>query len=886
MIKLLGIKKVYRFDDRKTDALKGVSVEFRPAEFVCVLGPSGCGKTTLLNIIGGLDRYDDGNLFIGGKSTGDFSDEDWDTYRSKLVGFVFQSYNLIPHQTVIENVETALTISGVSGEERRKRAIDALVKVGLAEHLRKKPSQLSGGEMQRVAIARAIVNDPKMILADEPTGALDSKTSVLIMDLLKEISRDRLVVTVTHNDELAAKYATRTIKMRDGQVVSDSAPYAGKNEAVDKFVTENSNAGDKSDAGNKSAGKPKKKAKERKSFMSYALAAKLSLKNLAGKKVRTVLTSVAAAISVLGISLVIACTNGINSFVNKIQKDAMSAIPVTVSNNAVYDSSGTINNFMSGYFADKDGAFDYEKKAISINATLKNAFARADASKKPVTEEYVNYVRDNLDKSRATYTLEKRVKKNVFKTVNVPIYSNQSLKYPINVFVPTAGYWTCLPENSGKVEEQYEILAGSYPTKSNELMLVTDKNGRITDLNLVAYFIDVYAAIYDYVSDANTIEYSYDKILNSEIGKFYLVLNDNLYVKNANETFSAREISLENYINKLDYVGNGTNPDKKWTNPGAGNGTRGNIVLTELKKQLGTKAVAGFSQIAGCDVNEMKCYDENPYDEEHNADTGKGYELKITCIVKLKGDTQCGMLASPICYTQALNDYIIENSASSEVVAAQKENTSSSVVAGATFRNHTAALENLGYAESPTKINFYPNTLEDKDYLLAVLDAYNEGKAESEKTYYVDNVGAVMNIVGMIVDGVVSVLVILTSVSLVVSAIMIGIITYVSVIERTKEIGVLRAVGARKKDVVRLFITETGMIGAMAGAMGIVVTFIAEIPLNAVMESVTGVSSLVVLSPLHVLAILIGSVIVTIAAGLIPSLFASKKDPVRALRSE
>ena len=366
--------------------------------------------------------------------------------------------------------------------------------------------------------------------------------------------------------------------------------------------------------------------------------------------------------------------------------------------------------------------------------------------------------------------------------------------------------------------------------------------------------------------------------------------NISLFVKHGifteAEIRSRLEISLENYINKLDYVGNGTNPDKKWTNSGAGNGTRGNIVLTELKKQLGTKAVAGFSQIAGCDVNEMKCYDENPYDEEHNADTGKGYELKITCIVKLKGDTQCGMLASPICYTQALNDYIIENSASSEVVAAQKENTSSSVVAGATFRNHTAALENLGYAESPTKINFYPNTLEDKDYLLAVLDAYNEGKAESEKTYYVDNVGAVMNIVGMIVDGVVSVLVILTSVSLVVSAIMIGIITYVSVIERTKEIGVLRAVGARKKDVVRLFITETGMIGAMAGAMGIVVTFIAEIPLNAVMESVTGVSSLVVLSPLHVLAILIGSVIVTIAAGLIPSLFASKKDPVRALRSE
>ncbi|MDD7166485.1 MAG: ABC transporter ATP-binding protein/permease [Clostridia bacterium] len=891
MIKLIGIKKVYKFDDRKTDALKGVSVEFRDSEFVCVLGPSGCGKTTLLNIIGGLDRYDDGNLFIGGKSTKDFSDEDWDTYRSRLVGFVFQSYNLIPHQTVIENVETALTISGVSGEERRKRAIAALVRVGLEEHLRKKPSQLSGGEMQRVAIARAIVNDPKMILADEPTGALDSKNSVLIMDLLKEISRDRLVVTVTHNDELAARYATRTIKMRDGQVVSDSAPYAGQNEVNDKSAG-NVSAGDKPGVNDKpgvddkSVGKPKKKAEEKKSFMSYALAAKLSLKNLAGKKVRTIFTSVAAAISVLGIALVVACTNGLNSFVNKVQKDAMSAIPITVSNSAVFDSSGIIDSFMSGYFSDKDGAFDYEKKAISIKATLKDTFARADASKTPVTEEYVNYVRDNIDSSRATYSLEKRVKKNVFKTINVPIYSNPPLKGPINVFVPTASNWTCLPEDSKKVEEQYEILAGSYPAKSNELMLVTDKNGRITDTNLLAYFIDVYAAIYDSVSGADNIEYSYDKILNSEIGKFYLVLNDDLYVKNANETFSAREISLEKYINKLDYVFNGKNVDKKWTNSAAGNGTHGNIVLTKLKKQLGTKAVAGFSQIVGCDINEMKCYDENPYDEDFRVDTTNGYELKITCIAKLKDDTQCGMLYSPLCYTQALNDYIIEDSASSEVVAAQKNNKTSSVVAGAEFKNYTAALENLGYAELPTKIYFYPNTLGDKDYLLSVLDAYNEGKAESEKTYYVDNVGAVMGVVRMIVDGVVSVLVVLTSVSLIVSAIMIGIITYVSVIERTKEIGVLRAVGARKKDVVRLFVTETGMIGAIAGAMGLAATFIAEIPLNAVMKSITGVGSLVVLSPLHVLAILIGSVIVTIAAGLIPSLFASKKDPVKALRSE
>ena len=323
MIKLVGIKKTYRFDERKTEALKSVSLEFRPAEFVCVLGPSGCGKTTLLNIIGGLDRYDGGNMYISGKSTKEFSEEDWDTYRSRQVGFVFQSYNLISHQTVLENVETALTISGISGEERKKRAVDALVKVGLSEHLRKKPSQLSGGEMQRVAIARAIVNDPKMILADEPTGALDSKNSVLIMNLLKEISKDRLVITVTHNDELAKAYATRTIKMTDGQVVSDSAPYDGKSEG--------GKPSDGRDA------KKEKKKREKGSFMPYALAAKLSMQNLAGKKVRTILTSVAAAISVLGIALVVACTNGLNAFVSKVQKDAMSSIPVTVSNNPVSD---------------------------------------------------------------------------------------------------------------------------------------------------------------------------------------------------------------------------------------------------------------------------------------------------------------------------------------------------------------------------------------------------------------------------------------------------------------------------------------------------------------------------------------------------------------------
>ena len=865
MIKLAAIRKTYRFGDRKTEVLKGVSVEFRKAEFVCVLGPSGCGKTTLLNIIGGLDRYDDGKLIVDGKSTEKFTEEDWDTYRSKTVGFVFQSYNLISHQTVLENVETALSIGGISKEERKKRAVDALCKVGLSEHLRKKPSQLSGGEMQRVAIARAIVNDPKMILADEPTGALDSKNSVLIMELLKEISKDRLVVTVTHNAELAKAYATRTIEMKDGKILSDSSPYTEKeSEKISDAETSE---------------KRGKKGKKH-SFMSYSLAARLSMKNLAGKKVRTILTSVAAAISVLGISLVIACTNGLNSFVNKVQKDAMSALPVTVSNNAVSDYSVYIDSFLSSYFGSSstssaNGGSEKKDGYVMINRTLKEAAERADATKNPISKDYIDYIAKNLDSSRASYTLEKRIQKNIYKTVNTPIYVAPQIKKPVNVFVPTVSSWTCLPENKKLFDEQYEILEGSYPQNYNELMLVTDKNGAISDAVLASYFIDIYAAIYDETNSDYKTGYSYSDITGTDLGKFYLVLNDDLYEKNALGTsFSSKKISLETYINKLVYVGEGNDSSKKWTDSAAGAGNRGDYVVSKFRELLGRDV-----------VNSLKCYDKNPYETSGL----KSVELKITCIAKLKDDAQCGMLFSPVCYNSSLNDYIIENSGNSQVVEAQKNSPNGNVVSDKDFASFTtlaSALENLGYAEMPTKINFYPDTIKDKDYLLSVLDGYNEGKDTTEQIRYVDNVGAVMEVVRVVVNGVTSILLVLTSVSLVVSAIMIGIITYVSVLERTKEIGVLRAVGARKKDVVRLFVTETGMIGLIAGALGLIMTFIAEVPLNAGMKAVTGIGSLAFLEWWHILAILGLSVVVTIAAGLIPSLMASRKDPVKALRSE
>ena len=890
MIKLDKITKVYVTEERKTEVLKGITVCMRQSEFVCILGHSGCGKTTLLNIIGGLDRYTSGDLSVDGKSTKDFTDEEWDTYRSRKVGFVFQSYNLIPHQTVIENVETALTISGVGREERRKRAIDALVKVGLSEHLRKKPSQLSGGEMQRVAIARAIVNDPETILADEPTGALDSKNSEIIMNLLKEISNDRLVITVTHNDELAKKYATRTIKMRDGEIESDSDPYEGKS------VKENASG-------------ERVKTKRERSFMSYGLAAKLSFKNLVNKKVRTILTSAAAAIAVLGISLVVACTNGLNTFVSKVQKDSMSSFPVTVSNNYLNDFSVYINQFIGSY---ENGGITSssitsgsvavgtnkgnKKGSVLLNRTLKEATENASATKKAIDKDYVDYINDNIDPARVSVVMERQVSKKVYKSVELP-YKNISIdgepvKKYYNFLVNTADQWTCLPSGN-VVEEQYEVVAGKYPENYNELALVVDKNSSITDAMMVAFFIDVEASTRS-DDDKNVTEgYSYGDIFN-KYGKFNLVLNDDYYVKNGENEFIEKSINFKEYLNKLC---NKIELGKPWESE------EYDKKMNAWYAEWGEKALKDYvgESLAGS----LRLY--NALDERNigkSESNIKSTELKVTCILKLKEDVQYGMLSTPICYTEKLNDYIIENSAVSEVVTAQKNSGSTNVTyrysynsdgsktkTQNAFTNLTATLGTQGYAELPTKIKFYPNKIEDNDYLIEVLDKYNlkaDGtkKDLSEQIRYVDNVSSIMSLVRLVLGGVSGVLIALTAVSLVVSAIMIGIITYVSVIERVKEIGVLRAVGARKKDIVRLFVTETGIIGLLSGVMGLLVTFIAEIPLNAILKSVTGIGSLVFLNWWHILVLIGISVFITIAAGFIPSLLASKQDPVKALRSE
>ncbi|MDY2880783.1 MAG: ABC transporter ATP-binding protein/permease [Candidatus Borkfalkiaceae bacterium] len=840
MIALRHVEKIYETKDKKVKALSDVSLSFRDSEFVCILGHSGCGKTTLLNVLGGLDRYTSGDILIDGRSTKEFGDADWDGYRSEKVGFVFQSYNLISHQTALENVETALTIGGIGAKERRKRAIDALVRVGLAEHLRKKPRQLSGGEMQRVAIARAIVNNPSIILADEPTGALDSGNSVAVMDLLREISRDRLVITVTHNDELAQAYATRIIRIKDGKIVSDSNPYQPKEKKL-----------------------PAKESPLR-SSMPYSLAAKLSLKNLAGKKVRSILTSVAASIAVIGIALVLACSTGLNAFIDKVQKDTMSATPVTVAVKAT--TYEPYFESILGYVTPKKNASGSSGSGengptpdVTINHTLRNATKTTVTNH--ITQEYLDYVAE-IDEKKVTYDLGYSLNMKVYKTFYTPFGLAGNKKVAVDAMVSNASKWQALPGNADMVYEQYDLI-GKYPSAYNELALVVGKDSSVSDALLTSYYLDVYSS--------DKTGYSYDEILNGGLGSFYLLSNDQYYYKESEESEAFSEKTV-NIVKRL---------VREFLQP---NETKENEIRTQLDAFLGEGT-----------ADKIDCFDGN-------SDGNKtGIELKIVGIFRLKEDTQYGMLSSsPVCYTQELTDLVKVLSyggefngktyARSAVTEAQLADMTKSVLDPSVVyteeREKQNALASLGYSEIPTTIRFYPNTIKDKDYLLDYLDAYNEGREESDQVKYVDNVGVAIEYVRSILTGVSAILIALTSVSLVVSAIMIGIITYVSVIERTKEIGILRSVGARKKDVVRLFVTETGIIGFAAGVLGLVFTSVAVLPLNALFYSITGVARFVRLGVGQAAILLAASVLLTVIAGLIPSLRAGKADPVKALRSE
>lgn len=874
MLQLKNITKNYYAGDLTVTALNDVSINFRQNEFVSILGPSGCGKTTMLNIIGGLDKYTTGDLVINTQSTKDYTDRDWDTYRNHTIGFVFQSYNLIPHQTVIANVELALTLSGVGRRERRARAMQALEKVGLTREANKRPNQLSGGQMQRVAIARALVNDPKIILADEPTGALDTETSIQVMDLLKEVANDRLVIMVTHNPELAEKYSTRIIRLLDGKVVSDSNPI-GKNEYEQEVAKAKSMA--ESD-GN---------IKQSKAQMKLKTAFGLSLSNLHTKRARTVLTSIAGSIGIIGIALVMAVSSGFQNYVYALQSDTLSTYPVTISE-ATVDLSD-FNKLLEGTQLDK---FPVVKKVFTRKMfdSLTNMLQSNN-----ISDEYLAYINTYLDEQNAQaaktdqkwkYSLQKTygLDVNNYIFANIKFVGTENVM-PVDMFVrrlekqfdvlsdsdlgidpefvrdyiPTM----CeLPDSIDLLDSQYEVLEGSWPTNANEVVLVVDSYNRIPDISMALLGFN---EVDDVKIEGKSVtvkfaegqdELTFDEVLNT---KFYYVNNDVRYTA----------------------VSDMTGP------------------LAAVKTYLNSNA-----------------YIQNFYDEETMADMvtqHKAEEITISGIVRIKEGVQQGILQQGIAYTSALVTKILDdgksaNNASAFVSGADIYNPmlmpnemltvflnpfstedQKKEVAQAWKTDKYSARE-LGVDSSINKLSFYSLDYDAKEQLKKHLDAWNERddiKDTADEVHYSDSMSMLFSSMNTIVDAVEIVLICFTSISLVVSSIMIGIITYVSVVERTKEIGVLRSLGARKKDISRIFNAETFLIGLFAGIIGVVASYLLSIPINLIAgHYLAGLSRIASLQITDALLLVGISFVLTLIAGLVPSRIAANKDPVVALRTE
>lgn len=908
MLQLKNIVKTYVTGDMKQDALKGVTVSFRENEFVSILGQSGSGKTTLLNIIGGLDRYTSGDLLINGVSTKKYDDADWDYYRNNSVGFVFQSYNLIPHQTVLSNVEMALTLAGVSKKERRERAVSVLKKVGLGDHINKRPNQMSGGQMQRVAIARALVNNPDILLADEPTGALDSETSVQIMELLKEIAKDKLVVMVTHNPELAEKYSTRTVKLLDGQIISDTNPYNEEEKQVQKV-------------------------KHKKISMSFLTALSLSFNNLRTKKGRTLLTSFAGSIGIIGIALILALSTGMNAYISDVQKEAMASYPITISSQTV-DVAGVMGARAEiiGERRDGDESNENTTERTGVYADYSDLKAESEMSKGVVKNnltEFKKYLDDPnseinayLGENGIVYTYD----------VSFSVYSHDSDGRLVDSNSDPDGkeesgnsgktgilsQFTGGTESTGAAEDfselikgangeavgktvtdNYEAVYGSFPEKENEVALVLNRDNSLSAKTLFKLGIitqEQYNAASKKIEngeEADELCFSYEEICDKTL---YLVLTCDSYTENENGTFS-----------KLD-----------------------DAALNEeelLKKAL---------------------------------------KLKITGIIRQKPDSENECISTAVVYTSKLTDYIIANTDESAVVKAQESDSSTNVLTGMAFESpdddskaedakkylsglgisekasfyklmmyygeNTAALsvpsdetsmaaaldmwlngdpdkgilvkiygqyiagstyeENLkafgkvSY-DAPSSISIYTDTFESKDSVAACIESYNETASDGAKITYTDYVALLTSSITSIISGISYVLIAFVAVSLVVSCIMIGIITHISVMERTKEIGILRALGASKRNISQVFNAETFIIGCCAGAIGIGVSLLALIPINIIIEKVSGLSGLAAQLPVTSSLLLVAiSIAITVLGGLLPAKKAAKKDPVVALRTE
>ena len=867
MLQLKNITKNYLSGDNEVQALKGIDIEFRENEFVSILGQSGCGKTTLLNIIGGLDRYTSGDLIINGKSTKEFKDKDWDTYRNHSVGFVFQSYNLIPHQTVLANVELALTISGVGKAERKKKAIEALQKVGLGDQINKKPNQMSGGQMQRVAIARALVNDPDILLADEPTGALDSKTSVQVMEILKEISKDRLIIMVTHNPELAKKYSSRIVKLLDGKIIDDSNPYKSSEEDVKKARN--------------------KKDKSGKASMKFTTAVRLSLNNLMTKKGRTFLTSFAGSIGIIGIALILSLSHGMQSYINRVEEDTLSSYPLTIQ-----EASIDVTSMLEAMMGNGEKEEHNDNKIYSrpiVNNILETVSTKLQTNNLEEFKKYLESgdtnIKDYINAIQYEYNLNLNIyKQNEDKTyqqVNPSkvfdelgfgemMESRQSASSMMSssMAMTQTDVWTEMLDNQNLLQSQYDVLAGNWPTKYNEVVLIVDENNEISDYTLYSLGI----------KDIKELNESMEKIKNKEKVE-------------AGESESYSYDDLLNYKFKI-------------------------LLNTDYYKKSGN---------AWQDMSNDDEYMKNVVD---NAE-----EITIVGIIKPNKETVSSSGAGMIGYTKELKEYVINKINETEIVKEQKENPNINVFTGIEFpenqnssfdysqltdeqrmyiatlseaelaelmknyaENSTATydsnLSTLGVVDlnKPSTINIYPKDFESKDMITTRISEYNDkqtndGKEENVITY-TDIVGVMMSSVSTIINVISYVLIAFVGISLVVSSIMIGIITYISVLERTKEIGILRSIGASKKDVSRVFNAETLIIGLVAGLIGIVVTLLLNIPINMIIKSIVGISNISKLPTAGAIILVVISVGLTMIAGLIPARFAAKRDPVEALRTE
>ncbi len=868
MLKLQNIKKDYITGDTAVHALKGVSIEFRKSEFVSILGHSGCGKTTLLNIIGGLDRYTDGDLFINGKSTKTYKDRDWDNYRNHSVGFIFQSYNLIPHQTVLSNVELALTLSGVSKQERRKRAEDALKKVGLGDQLGKKPNQMSGGQMQRVAIARALVNDPEILLADEPTGALDSETSVQIMELLKEISKDRLVIMVTHNPELAKQYSTRIVRLLDGNITDDSDPYGGEETAKAE------------------------KAEGKRPSMSFLTALSLSLNNLMTKKARTFLTSFAGSIGIIGIALILSLSNGVNAYIQKVEEDTLSSYPITIEQ-AGMDVSRLVKDLMGKNEAPEDREKDKiysnnimtEMMTTMVNGISENnlELLKAHIEKTPEFESNTSEIEYKYSTVMNIYDEKgNRVNPNTVFTTVFGESAAQSQQYSGMSSFSNTEVWTRLFDNSEFLEKQYDVIAGRMPEKYNEIVLAVDKNNQISDYTLYSLGLKDVKELEEMMKKAQNgekiepteeVTYSYDDILNL---KFKLLCNTDYFEKSENGTWANKtddELFVQSQLAKLGenitVVGIIRPAEGSVANDTAGFVGYKSELMEHLINKVNDSEIVK-AQKASPDTDVLSGL---PFETNENMT----YEELMAYIAALPENERAEYAA----YTEQMTAAGMTN----EQIAERFNSAIKAKNSSATYEGNLS-LMGVSDLKRPSVINIYPKDFEAKETVAELIDDYNSAAAENEKITYTDYIGLMLSSVTTIINAISYILIAFVSISLIVSSIMIGIITYISVLERTKEIGILRAMGASKRDVSRVFNAETLIVGFSAGVIGILITLLLLIPINAIIGAITDISGLAVLPVAGAAALIIISMLLTLIAGLFPSKIAAKKDPVTALRSE